>query len=280
MLHFNLTQGCLLLSTMLALCACAPVEPSSGSPAVDALSSATSTPPAGTKPAPQTGDALGGYRWTLQDANSADGARIDALFPPGRTLTLEFAQGRVSGSGACNRLSGGYGIEDGQLRAGGLAATKMACGAPLMQADSALSALLAKPLSFSIQESMPPRLQLRAPDGAVSTWIGEPTAEARHGGEGERVFLEVAPQRVPCSHPLIPDHRCLQVREIAFDDAGIKQSPGPWQPMYEEIEGFTFREGERTVLRLKKYRRANPPADASANAYVLDMVVESERVAP
>jgi len=32
------------------------------------------------------------------------------------------------------------------------------------------------------------------------------------------------------------------------------------------------------VLRLKRYRIANPPADAPSQAYVLDMVVESELV--
>ncbi len=273
-------RACLPVAASLTAAACAPVDPAADTPAPDAqtpVSTPTTTTPA---PMPQTGAALGGQRWTLQDATGADGARIEALFPPGRTLALEFAQGRVSASGASNRMSGVYRIEGGQLRAGNLAATKMACAAPLMQAEHALSALLAQPLAFSVQESMPPRLQLSAPDGAVSTWAGEQTAEVRHGGEGERVFLEVAPQRVACSHPLIPEHRCLQVRDVAYDDAGIRRPPGPWRPMYEEIEGFTFREGERTVLRLKTFWRENPPADASANVYVLDMVVESERVAP
>jgi heat shock protein HslJ len=228
-----------------------------------------------------TGDAaLTGYRWTLEDAN-VGGRRVDALFPgEDHALTLLFADGRVSTAGGCNGMSGAYRIDaDGRLAVGPLRATMKACAEPLMRADRALSELLSKPLAFAVQESMPPRLQLRAADGGTSTWVGEQTPEARYGSAGERVFLEVAPERVACNHPLIPDHRCLRVREIGYDEAGIKQRIGEWQPLYQEIEGFTFVEGERKVLRLTKFRRDPAPADASSVVYVLDMVVESERVA-
>ena len=36
----------------------------------------------------------------------------------------------------------------------------------------------------------------------------------------------------------------------------------------------------RNVLRVKRYKIANPPADASNLAWVLDLVVESETVQP
>ncbi|MBN9325065.1 MAG: DUF4377 domain-containing protein, partial [Delftia acidovorans] len=44
------------------------------------------------------------------------------------------------------------------------------------------------------------------------------------------------------------------------------------------IEGYKHEPGIRNVLRIQRYKRQNVPADASAYAYVLDMVVESERV--
>jgi hypothetical protein len=116
--------------------------------------------------------------------------------------------------------------------------------------------------------------------GETSSWTGEATAQTRYGGPGETVFLEIAPQRIACNHPLIPSHSCLQAREIRYAANGVKLSPpGEWQPLYEGIEGFEFREGERKVLRLKKFKRDPAPADASSVAYVLDMVVESE-IAP
>src|SRR5260221_5276107 len=35
--------------------------------------------------------------------------------------------------------------------------------------------------------------------------ICSPTAQTQYGSAGERIFLEVAPQRTACNHPLIKD---------------------------------------------------------------------------
>ena len=120
---------------------------------------------------------------------------------------------------------------------------------------------------------------LATPVGEHLRFAGNPTADTRYGGPGERVFLEVAAQRVPCHHPMMPDYRCLHVREIGYDDNGLKQSSGEWQFRCQDIEGYAHEPGIRNVLRLKRYTVADPPADGSSIAYVLDMVVESEVVA-
>jgi hypothetical protein len=72
--------------------------------------------------------------------------------------------------------------------------------------------------------------------------------------------------------------QCLRVREIHYGDNGVKTSTGEWENFYSEIEGYKHEPGIRNVLRIQRYKRQNVPADASAYAYVLDMVVESERV--
>src|SRR5690606_21536020 len=150
------------------------------------------------------------------------------------------------------------------------------------QADRALHALLSgNPVRLTVQPGEPPALVLESPDGSRSSWTGEPTAETRYGTAGELVFLEVAPVKVDCNHPLVPGHQCLQVREVHYDDAGLRQpGTGEWQPLYARIEGFEFVEGERKILRVRHFVDGAAPADAPAVAYVLDMVVESERVAP
>lgn len=268
----------MLFPLLLALAACTQNAP--------APEWATPTPAAGPAaaadaPAATDAKALDGYHWRLESATDAGGARIDALFPDaGRALTLDFADGRVSVSGGCNGQGGSYHtVDGGTLEIGSLMSTQMACDAPLMDADTAVAKLLARPLQWRIEESAPPRLRLVAADGSSTTWIGEATAQTRYGSPGETVFMEVAPQRIACSHPLIPDYQCLQVREIRYDASGVKQPPGQWQAFYGDIEGFEFREGERKVLRLKKFNKPDPvPADASSIAYVLDMVVESELV--
>ena len=110
---------------------------------------------------------------------------------------------------------------------------------------------------------------------------GAPTAATRFGGPAERVFLEVGPETRPCSHPLIPDKQCLQVREVRFDENGLRRGePGEWHNFHDQIEGFSHQPGTRNVLRVNRYTVANPPADGSSQAFVLDMVVESELVKP
>jgi hypothetical protein len=90
----------------------------------------------------------------------------------------------------------------------------------------------------------------------------------------------VAAQTVACQNPPAGQSRCLQVREISFDDKGLRAgSPGEWAPFTGSIEGYQHSAGVRNVLRLNRYQPAVTGADAPVPAvYVLDMVVESETV--
>lgn len=265
-MHMKLRLSTPALLVMLAACTTA------GDPPPDAAAVAPSD------------EVLTGHHWLLDTATGPDGARIDALFPgTAHPLALDFAEGRLRASGGCNGASGMYRLEStGQLEVGALASTRMACDEPLMRVDRAVAELLSgAPLQLRLESGTPPRLVLQAADGTESTWTGEPTAETRYGGPGDRMFLEVAPRRIDCNHPLIPDHQCLQVREVQYDPSGIRQpTSGEWQPLYAQIEGFEFVEGERKVLRVKRFERDPAPADASSIVYVLDMVVEASRAGP
>jgi len=262
-----------LLSLAIALAACTPSNPPAEPP-----------PPVGTAAAPDTpaldARTLAASHWQLADAVDAGGQRIDALFPaPDQPLQLDFADGRVSVSGGCNQMSGGYALSGDRFEVGALAQTKKFCGGgALMAADEAIGARLAGAGTLAAGDDG--SLVLTTAGGDRLTFAGAPTADAKYGGEGERVFLEVAAERVPCPHPMMPDYRCLHVREIAYDDKGIKLKTGEWEYFYQDIDGYTHEPGVRNVLRLKRYKVANPPADGSSLAYVLDMVVESETVKP
>ena len=265
-----------LLSLALALAACTPSNPPAEPPPPVAPAAATTTPATAAVDA-QT---LAASHWQLTDAVGADGQRIAALFPaPGQPLQLDFADGRVSVSGGCNRMSGGYTLSGDRFEVGALAQTKMFCGGgALMAADDAIGARLAG--AGTLATGGDGSVVLTTAGGDRLTFTGVPTADTRFGGPGERVFLEVAAQRVACHHPMMPDYQCLHVREISYDDQGLKTGTGDWQFLYQDIEGYTHQPGVRNVLRLKRYKVANPPADGASIAYVLDMVVESETVKP
>lgn len=270
----------LALALPLALAACSP-GPDQAAPAPAPAPEAAPAPP-GASPAPaDTAATLGAYHWQLDTATAADGSAIDALAGnPDAPLQVDFRDGRISVSNACNAMGADYTLEAGEVSFGPMVSTQMACAEPLMAMEREAHTRLAGSHAMALESGEPPRLVLTNGLGDTLAFIGAPTAQTRYGSEPERVFLEVAAERVDCHHPLMPEHRCLQVRDVQYDDAGLKQGTGEWGPLYEEIEGYEHRPGVRNVLRLDRYQRRDVPADASAVVHVLDMVVESEQVTP
>lgn len=270
-------KRCLILMLPFALVACAKTQ--HGEPATPSAAVA----PVATQVAPADTTALSAYHWRLNDAKDASGKRIDALFVNAdKPLQLDFTGGRISVSNTCNHMGGAYSVEGDKLKFDRLASTLMACTDPkLMALDQEIGKRLEADSTFALQSGDAPTLTLTGGSGDVLTFKGDPTADTRYGGPGEIAFLEVAAQTKPCSHPLIPNKQCLQVREITYDDQGIKTgSDGEFQNFYEAIEGYTHEAGVRNVLRVNRYKRNPVPADASSIVYVLDMVVESETVKP
>lgn len=266
----------LTLTLALAACARAPQEPPAQPSAAPAAAAATTPATAAVDPA-----VLGGHHWALANAVDAKGQRIDALFArTDKPVRVDFADGRIAVSNTCNRMMGSYTLDGAKLTLGDMASTMMACTDPKMMAlDGAVGTHLKGALTAALQPGATPSLTLTGSDGSVLTFHGEATAQTRFGGPGETVFLEVAAHPKPCNHPLIRDKQCLQVREVHYDEKGLETGKrGDWQPLFQDIEGFEHATGTRNVVRVKRYRIQDPPADAPSVAYVLDMVVESESV--
>ena len=225
-------------------------------------------------------DMLEDHRWMLVDATDAANQRIDALFPdPERSFEFHFAESRLHAQGGCNGFRGAFTIDaDGRLEVTGAISTMMACAAPLMEADAALSARMADPLETVLVRGPQPTLVLLTPAGDALVLKGELTPKARYGAP-TRVFLEVAAQTVECEASVREDGRCLQVREISFDEQGLRvDTPSEWQAFTTEIEGYQHQSGIRNVLRLKRFQPTAGPDVPTDPIYVLDLVVESEVV--
>ena len=240
----------------------------------------------GTVPAPTAAAALlqtlEDHRWTLASAADAQGQRIGALLPDAtRPFVLSFSGSRLQAQGGCNQLTGSFQLSpEGVLSVGRMASTMMACEAPLMQADKALSDMLAKGMKVELSKGTPPTLRLLDPSKASLTLTGQATPEALYG-PATRIFMEVAAQRVACKNPLNGETLCLQVRERRFDEKGLVVGvPGEWRPLYESIEGYQHTPGVSNVLRLKKFQRPATQTGTPATVYVLDLVVESATVKP
>jgi heat shock protein HslJ len=238
---------------------------------------ATSSNSAGTSASSAGADAglLTSAHWQLRSATDTSGKPLTALFvQQDKPVELNFQDGRISSRAACNTLTGSYSVRDGVMHVGQLISTMIGCPPALQAQDSRIGQLLEEPLKIHRLDAT--TLELLAQDGSTLTFAGQATAETRYGGEGTRVFMEVAAQTKPCSHGVMRHAQCLQVREVMYDERGLEQGKrGAYENFYGDIEGYTHTPGTRNVLRLKRFNVKNPPADGASQAYVLDMVVES-----
>jgi heat shock protein HslJ len=279
-----------LLMSMLLLAGCS--KPPEAPPAEDASATTEAIPatdtarPAETTttPAPVDEALLGTHHWRLQSATDAQGRRIDVLLVrPEQPIQLDLADGRIRVTNACNGMSGDYQLLGDEVRIGDLVGTKMGCiDEAISNLDNEVRKRLQNGSRIALLPGTPPRLEWRTPDGDLLRFTGEATSETRFGGPGETVFLEVAAKTVRCLPGLTPHTvDCLQVRELHYDGQGMRTGePGPWQPFSGGIEGYTHEPGIRTVLRIKRYPIAGAQMDQPQTAYVFEMQIESESVAP
>ena len=160
--------------------------------------------------------------WRLTDAKNAQGQRIDALFVNAdKPVQLDFADGRVGVSNTCNRMGGAYSVDGDELKFERMASTMMACtDAKLMALDQEIGKRLEGSARFAAGRRhalTPDHRQRRRAHLQRRTHRRNPLRRPRRN----RVPGSAA-QTKPCSHPLIPDKQCLQVRELKYDDKGIK----------------------------------------------------------
>jgi heat shock protein HslJ len=85
---------------------------------------------------------LEGTSWAL-----VEGAGV--TIPEGRSLNIGFEADSVSGSGGCNRFTGGYQEDGDSISIGPLAATRMACAPPIMDAEQAYLAAVESASAWS-----------------------------------------------------------------------------------------------------------------------------------
>ncbi len=237
-----------------------------------------------------------GYHWQLREVRDAQGqvqpewvlpaapAAAGAPVPTPRALQLNFDRERLAVARLCNALSASYRLQGNALQIGPVRGTLMACpDAAAMALEQKVGKRLPQASGWRIAAPADatagaPVLTLTFADGGQWVLDGTPTNATRYGSAGERMFIEVGPERVSCPHPLMPQHQCLQVRSVEYDGQGLKTRVGAWENWYGEIQGYTHQPGVRNVLRIQRYRATEVPADASAYVYVLDMTVESEIV--
>lgn len=83
----------------------------------------------------------------------------------GTRVTMQFEDGRVFGSGGCNRFQGGYTIEEGELVIGNLASTMMACPEPIMEQERRFHESVGEAAEIRLEEG---KLVFQDEEGAIT----------------------------------------------------------------------------------------------------------------
>ena len=240
----------LALLSLLAGC------PEQGADQPSSSAATPATPASAAMPAANDANAeLGRYHWRLQDATDAKES-ASTRCSCARTSRCNWISPMAASRSPmpCNRMGGGYTLDGESLTVASLASTMMACADPkLMALDGEIGKRLQRRVETFAAGRRHADAHPRDHGRRQARVAGEPTAQTRYGGPGERMFLEVAAHTHPCPHPLIPNKQCLQVREVKYDGQGLRLASGAFENFYEGIEGYTHEDGVRNVLRVNRY---------------------------
>lgn len=214
---------------------------------------------------------LATYQWSNNSSNAA------------KPLVLNFnTDGQLAISTSCNNMSGTWQAQHNTLTVGSLAATQMACDEQSNAQEKRASTLFNQaklPFVLNLNDIGAPTLTLMSTTGEKIIFTGKMTPEAKYQSQAETIFLEVAPETKSCTG--VAPQTCLQVREIKYDDKGLKTYQDQnWTLFYNTIEGFQPTANQRQIIRVKRYPIQNPAADQAKYAYIYDMTVESATVNP
>jgi heat shock protein HslJ len=228
---------------------------------------------------------LGAYNWQLVEATDRHGRPL-ANFAANSALKLNFAGQRLNVSGGCNSIGSAYQLSGQDMYIQAPMSTMMACAPDVMAQDAAVIAFMngqklhAGLLNVEDAQNPQPLLRIENQRGQSLLWRGVPTATSQYG-QPTVVFWEISPQTQTCQ----TDNgavQCLKVREIFYNDQGVKVKTGVWRNFAGTIDGWQFNPAESQVLRLNVYevKPAGAADDTAASQYIykLDQIIERSEV--
>lgn len=226
-----------------------------------------------------TTNSLQSYDWQLNNINSTDPITWNGSYLQTQNgkVTLNFNQNHITYNVGCNQLSNQYSLSKNTMQPIGTGiSTLMGCG-ELQAREQWLAKQMQSPSELQIMETQVDAvLSQTTADGSWLQWVGKLKPEVKYG-KGETVFLEVKPKWQYCDN--VTDKKCLEVRDINYDNQGLKTAVGQWYLLDAPIMGYRHDETAQRVLRLTRYR--TPPTDTKGygNLYQLDSVIETKTLA-
>ncbi|MFC0820503.1 DUF4377 domain-containing protein [Moraxella marmotae] len=228
---------------------------------------------------PATAEVLANYNWQLVSAEVQGAAiqRYEAVIN-NHTAYLSFSESSLSYTLGCNHHRVNYQIQNGVIKLTNNG-TSTLMGCPAMDDSSDLNEVEAK---FTTTLGDASLQILTNPDDYTAILVQQKGAEMLtyrgmmkndvRFGEPVRLFWEIDSEMIDCVDKAGHDKQCLRVRNVNYDDKGIKVGSGAWRTFYGEIHGFEHQQDQRQIIRLNAY---NNPDGKENPYYVFDMVVEA-----
>lgn len=219
---------------------------------------------------------LSRYHWRLVSAKAGKSqmsqfsGAIEA-----KKSSMNFAKNNsISYSLGCNQSFGVINLQAGVLNYGALASTRKACP-DFNNAEMALASWMkGSHLTIELSADKSTATLTQTKGNEVLTWHGLITHEARFG-QPVQLFWEIAPEVVHCVDGGSQETHCLKVRNVNYDEQGIKVGSGAWRVFHGEIQGFEHDANLRQIIRLNAYQDSNDPDKL---LYIFDRAVETELI--
>ncbi|WII96035.1 META domain-containing protein [Moraxella haemolytica] len=251
----------LMLSALLAGCqAHDTIHATSIATAKDSVDDTTVVP---------TNQMLAQYDWQLIRTEDKE------VVPFLANTILDFKGNQLAFSVGCNRHLGEFTLSDGLLSLDktSLIATRKSCESSLHQAENALiTSLESAKLNFISTDKQATQATLAISSrGKSSLWQGKRKPDLLYG-ESVILYWEIDAKPVVCANNT---QECLKVRNIRYDNYGVKIGAGAWRYFDGKIEGYKHDLSLSQIIRLKAYGNT---ATHDTPVYIYDGVVESSLV--
>lgn len=223
-----------------------------------------------------TKELLSDYNWVLVKAQKqgADIHTLASVIEKGEGK-LSFYDDELGYSVGCNGHSAPYQLSGDKLTMGVVIATQKACPQDLDDVESKFAERFNQSQLSVVVDADNRQATLTQTQGVeVLTWHGTMTHEARYG-EPVVLFWEITPNLVDCVNRQGKSTSCLKVRNVNYDEQGVKVGSGAWRTFHGTIHGYEHKTDQKTIVRLNAY---NNPDSNENPLYVFDMAVEVELI--
>ncbi|HLR83214.1 MAG TPA: META domain-containing protein [Paenalcaligenes sp.] len=216
--------------------------------------------------------------------SSADeGQSLPAAPAEMRPFDISFNDDRVSVEGLCNNLSGSYTVNGERINISQMMSTRKMCSDDAVMAlENYVGQVLPAAEQWQLQgvdtaqlAQSTPTLELRFANGMRWQLEGTATAQTKYGQEPVTEFLQVDPQVQTCTDG---SGECLKVRQLEYDDRGIRTETGPWQQIQrDQLEGYELDPNYSSIIRVKRFMESVADGE-NRPVYVHDMTVETQAI--